>query len=328
MSLEELIHHIQTHHYERFITSLETYLTDASHTLFDTQKDKKTLLMHIASSNQLDMAQYLLSKLQTHSQADYFKMLNALDSKSRSALLFAAQARSLEMVTFLQENGADIYFESIHFMTPFAQAAEDHDVSMIKFLWHCKPEVKKDFTDIYSHHRMSLHEKMGADALVELAGKGNLKAVELLLHYIPIDSTNCIDETALIRAARYNQIEVVTLLVEKGANMSLTNMLNDNAFSAAFYEKAYTTAQFLLEQGINVNKVLRTRVEAWPLIKNWLEKANRMIPFLTPLDFTYIQLGSKVAMHNYEIQKKASSDGNNTAATLSSSEPKKMTFES
>lgn len=80
--------------------------------------------------------------------------------------------------------------------------------------------------------------------------------------------------TPLIAASRQNNLELVKLLIENGANINYTNPNDEDALSLATLLKNYDIVLYLLQQGADCSKILYTKGGAVNpqdiYMKNWI----------------------------------------------------------
>jgi len=85
------------------------------------------------------------------------------------------------------------------------------------------------------------------ESLMQAASSGFPKAISLLLEKAPhlINATDDKNETLLMRAARFGHLDVVKLLVEKGAELERVNQDNRTALGIAARYGRYPVRKFL-----------------------------------------------------------------------------------
>jgi len=76
---------------------------------------------------------------------------------------------------------------------------------------------------------------------------------ELIKGGADLDQQNSVADTALIYAARYNQLDIVRELIEAGANIDMLNAYRNTALSVAYCEKYWEVFHELLNRGADVN---------------------------------------------------------------------------
>ena len=94
------------------------------------------------------------------------------------------------------------------------------------------------------------------NSFVECAKKGDFEAAKLFLaEGIDINATNEKGQTALMRAVEYQRTEVVTLLLEKGADVNFTKAyVNRTAFMEAASSGNPAIMKQLVERGAKINE--------------------------------------------------------------------------
>ena len=96
-------------------------------------------------------------------------------------------------------------------------------------------------------------------SFVECAKKGDLEAAKLFLaEGIDVNATNERGQTALMRAVEYQHTEVVTLLLERGADVNFTKAYVDrSAFMEAANSGNPVIMKQLVERGAKINETDR-----------------------------------------------------------------------
>lgn len=94
-----------------------------------------------------------------------------------------------------------------------------------------------------------------AMTLPKAAETGNSSQIQALLHEgAPVDQRGgSMDETALIIASRHGNLGIVKTLLNAGANINARSKYGDTALTAATYFCHSNVAEFLIEQGADVN---------------------------------------------------------------------------
>lgn len=91
-----------------------------------------------------------------------------------------------------------------------------------------------------------------SEALIQAAEQGNQKAVfELIASGISIDSIDSRGRTALMAATHANQIDMVRVLLENGADVDLQDNVKDNPFLYAGAEGLLEILKLTIAAGAN-----------------------------------------------------------------------------
>ncbi len=100
---------------------------------------------------------------------------------------------------------------------------------------------------LIGHFAKSPH---AADLMTYAAGEGDVRTVNgYLSHGIPIESTNYEGATSLFQAAAVGNMELLSLLASKGANLSAVNSYGDSPGKAAIKNHQDAAAAFLRNRG-------------------------------------------------------------------------------
>ncbi len=108
-------------------------------------------------------------------------------------------------------------------------------------------------------------------SFVESAKKGDINAVKLFLaEKIDINAQNERGFTALMRAAEYQRTEVVTLLLENGADVNIKNKRNNRtALMEASSSGNIVIIKQLVERGAEINAKTHTNSTALHFASMW-----------------------------------------------------------
>ena len=126
--------------------------------------------------------------------------------------------------------------------TSFLEAAAAGDLASVQLLLTCGVSV-------------DVPNEQGETALMHAAGEGHLEVVQLLLKYganVTLQDTYKYSKrTALARAVKYPQI--VTLLLDAGAQVNAVDYLLETALMGTAYPRAIESAKILLARGAEVD---------------------------------------------------------------------------
>jgi ankyrin repeat protein len=169
------------------------------------------------------------------------RMLNEGEDPSSSSrkatawpLDVAVQQAQVDMVKLLLANGAKFHGGEL------AKAAfagnQDESLAMVTALIEAGADVN------------STHADYGYTALFWASAKGNKNSVNLLLAQpgIKLDVIDIDGDTALMAAAEHGHAEIVEMLFEAGANVSITDKRGETATSLA--QKTLAKQQVIVEK--------------------------------------------------------------------------------
>lgn len=244
---------------------------------FDTnaKRDGYTALMYSAGLGNLDLMELLIEK---------GAYINVKDKDGNTALMYAACEGRVDVVKWLIGKGAYINVKGHDNKTALIYASSKDKPEVVKVLLSIKDiDVNVICDGIYGYSALTcaascgyletikallssdkidinaLDEWDGKNALMQAAGEGYLKIVELLLSAgadVNIKTKKCTrpNNTALIYAARNGHIEVVkTLLSVKGININVKGC-DGTALAMAAGNGHEEVVKMLLEaNGININ---------------------------------------------------------------------------
>ncbi len=172
-----------------------------------------------------------------------------------TALMDAVDKGNLEMAQLLLEKGADVNIQNFLGNTALMRAVNKGNLKMAQLLLEKGADVdlqqqeKIKFSFKNDVDRNVLEDRLGRTALMSAVDKGNLEMVQLLLEKgANIDLQGRSGLTALMMAVSKGHLEMAQLLLKKGANVDLQDMLNETALGKAIKKGYLEIAQLLLEK--------------------------------------------------------------------------------
>ncbi len=190
-----------------------------------------------------------------------------------SVLHWAAFCGRTEVIALLVKRGAKVNAKDNMDQRPVQKAMSQNKLETVKLLFKlgADPQTKgtmgfsllefaansgdKEFVrEIISKIRKE--EKNGLNALTAASRKGNLEMVKLLVEEgFDIDECNSYGrETPLMKAAYYGKTEVVTYLLENGADIHATDYKGHTALLNAAYNGHNEVVEELLKKGAKINE--------------------------------------------------------------------------
>ena len=107
---------------------------------------------------------------------------------------------------------------------------------------------------------------VGDTALMYAVRDGDVEMVELLLEKgAKINAQNFVGDTGLMNAVRDGDVEMVELLLEKGAKINAQNFIGDTALMYAVWDDNVGMVELLLEKGADVNIKNKGNETVWEL---------------------------------------------------------------
>lgn len=230
-------------------TEMVTFLIEAGADIF-----VKVTLGIVAGSENVELFEddTLLHVAIRHNEIDIVKLLvkEGIDVNSRNAygetpLQLAAEFSEVKTLKFLLKNGAKINEHGFNELTAIHRAVMSSNIENIKFL------VKKgaDINDVDYQNKTVLH----------LANYDNIELVMYLADNVKdINARDELKRTCLHYAAyNSNNINVINYLIEKGANITLTDKDGRTPLIYAIMESENDNkidiVRFLIKNGSDVN---------------------------------------------------------------------------
>jgi ankyrin repeat protein len=161
-----------------------------------------------------------------------------------TALYFAVEARRLDMVQLLLENGATVD----RYNRTFEVAVLNNDLNIVKVLLEAGADINLCMPD----------------CILLAAGEGNYDILKLLIDRgVDVDAVrNEKNNTALHLAANFGHSKVVELLVESGADTNLKNYYGYTPLILAISEDIKEMVKILLDSNADINTPLKTSRES------------------------------------------------------------------
>lgn len=219
---------------------LADLVTPFLHTLALEDKDLKTALQWAAKKGYEPLVSLLLDK---GVDIDFATDIHKNFFKATPAFIHAAKNRHFSILKLLHARGANI--DSYHHASALDYAAKNNDEEMVRFLLSKGALISED-----CHHITALHKA---------AKWGNAAIVKLLVEHKGIHTwinhqspSHCGGHTALHYAVRYqggteDRVEVLRILLEKGADASIKDTHGKTAFDYALVLRFEGALKVLLE---------------------------------------------------------------------------------
>lgn len=169
--------------------------------------------------------------------------INCQDAYRDTALFKAASHDYLKTVEALFAKGAGLDIPCHQGDTALIIAAEENSVKVLKFL-------------IEKGANLDAREEVIQDtALMRAAAKGNKEAADLLINAVAnVDERNAIGGTALIAAATISgNCKIVGMLLNKGANVNVRDKKGLTALTGSIQHDHEDVASLLIEKGAKLS---------------------------------------------------------------------------
>lgn len=188
------------------------------------------------------------------------------DGKGQPPLHEAAEEGKLEVVRFLLDAGVAVDQKDDRGRTALSHAAEEDQPEVVRLLLErgANPGIK----DHNGHSALDeAAEEDSANSFDQLMGTSEGKA------YVKANPD------VLVRASREGALSVVRRLVQAGTDVNGTNENGETPLMGAAREDEFSTAEFLIQNGANVNAATPER--GWtPLLLAAREGADQLIRLL------------------------------------------------
>ena len=145
--------------------------------------------------------------------------INAMDKEGKTPLHYAASIGRYSLVKYLVEHGASVYIKDSLRKTPLVYAIEKNHIKVIIYL--SKKANKEE-------------APYKINGLFDSAKRGDMNAMAYFLEYHDINTLNEDGKTALHIACEAGQYEIVSYLLDSGADMTI---LDDDGREAINYAK-------------------------------------------------------------------------------------------
>lgn len=175
-----------------------------------------TPLIAAANQGHIDVVETLLEYIKDR------KILDAGDSKGKTALYYAVEFRHPEIVELLREHGANPNIYSNEGVFPLHQAVTQGEMRIVQVLLGDIDGAIKANPDIVDSN--------GQTPLMLAVNSGNKEIIDaLLVHGANIEKADSNGMTALMLAVESNNKEMVGYLLQNGSNI---NTISDNGLTA------------------------------------------------------------------------------------------------
>lgn len=169
--------------------------------------------------------------------------INVTNRQGRTAVTLASLGKKYDCVALLIEAGADINLQDETCFNPFLISCLNDDLNLLRLLLPAKPDLTR-------------LTRFGGVGITPASEKGHVEIVRELLAYtdINVNHTNFLGWTPLLEAIVLNdggkrQQEIVSLLLEHGANPHMTDKYGKTPLELAEEKGFREIAQLLIEAG-------------------------------------------------------------------------------
>jgi ankyrin repeat protein len=177
--------------------------------------------------------------------------VNSRDKSNTTVMNKAIINRHSSIVRLLCQHNADVNLQGECGVTPLILAAEYGDVEITNILLENGANVntRSFYLQISSKDRWIRDDENQCSALIVATMYGHLSIAKLLLKdkRINVNSRTQNGFTAMIMAARTEQIELVRLLIQNGANVNMETKSRHTALEIAIDEVYFPIVKLLIE---------------------------------------------------------------------------------
>ena len=198
-------------------TPLFLYLVDCGASLKRHDPlEKKSLLIMACQFGALEMVEYLLNKYSEFYITN--KNIDVIDSRKRTALMYACQRGHYDIVNCLIQHKANINIVSQYSGNALGYACEVGNSQIVKLLLDSGSDI-------------DIPGKFGETEFIKGCKSNFMALVKYLIEYkADINIQDRRGYTGLMRACENKNLEMILFLVEQGANIHLCNDYGYNAF--------------------------------------------------------------------------------------------------
>ncbi|KAK6638958.1 hypothetical protein RUM43_007228 [Polyplax serrata] len=198
------------------------------------------VLMMFAQEGVSDMVSLLI---------EFNSDVNLTNSQGCTALTLAAAKGHCEVVKQLIAAGANLSHGDTAGQCPLVHAARNGHISVVTYLLACEWVVSKP-SDV------ELGEA-AQQALIAAAGQGHTEVVEYLLDTAEVkvdDIDSLTGETALTISAAQGRVDVISVLLLRGANVSVANKKENSPIILAVKEGHWVVVELLLQHHARIEQ--------------------------------------------------------------------------
>jgi ankyrin repeat protein len=174
--------------------------------------------------------------------------INGKDREGMTPLMHAALRGNQEIVEFLLKRRARVDLVDIFGVTALMQASWAGHAGIVADLVTAGADP-----DLQSYIDIPRLKKKGVNALIGASMNGNIEIVKILLEKgAKVNQQDAEGQTALIHASKNGFPDVVELLLSQGAKMEIKDQFGRTALTVATIHNQIEVVQILLEAGANV----------------------------------------------------------------------------
>ena len=179
-------------------------------------------------ATQLHRAVQTVNEKEVHTLVEMGLDINAVDKEGKTPLHYAASIGRYSLVKYLVEHEASVYVKDNLRKTPLVYAIEKNHIKVIIYL--SKKSNKEE-------------APYQVNGLFDSAKRGDMNAMAYFLEYHDINTLNEDGKTALHMACEVGQYEIVSFLLDSGAD---TTILDDDGRDALNYAKLSGNKKIIL----------------------------------------------------------------------------------